>query len=234
MTETDRGHLRLLEAILFASAEPLTQKTLTSRMPEGADVAGLLKELQATYADRGVNLMHTGKSWAFRTAPDLGQQLNVEIKVPRKLSRAAVEVLAIVAYHQPVTRAEIEEIRGVGLSKGTLDLLFEAGWIQPKGRRQTPGRPVTWGTSDNFLDHFGIEDIGDLPGMEELKAAGLLDAGPAISAFQGKGAPAGEDADTDAAPGQLEVIGEQAADADGSLEDMLEPLDPEDADSERP
>lgn len=233
MSEYDPGHLRLLEAILFASAEPLTERALASRMPEGADIAGLLQELRAIYADRGVNLMHAGKSWAFRTAPDLGQQLNVEVKVPRKLSRAAVEVLAIIAYHQPVTRAEIEEIRGVGLSRGTLDLLFEAGWIQPKGRRQTPGRPVTWATTDNFLDHFGIEDIGDLPGMEELKAAGLLDAGPAISAFQGKGAPAGDGEGEVSPHGQLELIGDEAEDAEGSLKDMLEPLDPEDGDIER-
>ncbi len=232
MSESNAGHLRLLEAILFASAEPLSQKLLVKRMPDDADVPALLNELQAMYADRGVNLTHAGNSWAFRTAPDLGQQLNVEIKVPRKLSRAAVEVLAIVAYHQPVTRAEIEEIRGVGLSKGTLDLLFEAGWIQPKGRRQTPGRPVTWGTTDNFLDHFGIEDIGDLPGMEELKAAGLLDARPAISAFQGA---RGGDGEGETEPhGQLELIDENAEDAEGSLKDMLEPLDPEDGDGERP
>lgn len=236
MNAPDPRHLRLLEAMLFASAEPISQKTLASRMPEGVDVAALLKELQATYAERGVNLIHAGKSWAFRTSPDLAQQLNVEVKVPRKLSRAAVEVLAIVAYHQPVTRGEIEEIRGVGLSPGTLDVLFQAGWIQPKGRRQTPGRPVTWGTTDNFLDHFGIEDVGDLPGMEELKAAGLLDAGPAISAFQGKGALAGEgEGEGDGSPhGQLELIGGEAEDAEGSLKDMLEPLDPEDGDSERP
>jgi segregation and condensation protein B len=236
MNAPDPRHLRLLEAMLFASAEPISQKTLANRMPEGADVATLLKELQATYAERGVNLIHAGKSWAFRTAPDLAQQLNVEVKVSRKLSRAAVEVLAIVAYHQPVTRGEIEEIRGVGLSPGTLDVLFQAGWIQPKGRRQTPGRPVTWGTTDNFLDHFGIEDVGDLPGMEELKAAGLLDAGSAISAFQGKGALAGEgEAEGDGSPhGQLEMIGGEAEDAEGSLKDMLEPLDPEDGDSERP
>lgn len=236
MNVPDPRHLRLLEAMLFASAEPISQKTLASRMPEGVDVAALLKELQATYAERGVNLIHAGKSWAFRTSPDLAQQLNVEVKVPRKLSRAAVEVLAIVAYHQPVTRGEIEEIRGVGLSPGTLDVLFQAGWIQPKGRRQTPGRPVTWGTTDNFLDHFGIEDVGDLPGMEELKAAGLLDAGPAISAFQGKGALAGEgEGESDGSShGQLELIGGEAEDAEGSLKDMLEPLDPEDGDSERP
>ena len=236
MNAPDPRHLRLLEAMLFASAEPISQKTLANRMPEGADVAALLKELKATYAGRGVNLIHAGKSWAFRTAPDLAQQLNVEVKVSRKLSRAAVEVLAIVAYHQPVTRGEIEEIRGVGLSPGTLDVLFQAGWIQPKGRRQTPGRPVTWGTTDNFLDHFGIEDVGDLPGMEELKAAGLLDAGSAISAFQGKGALAGEgEAEGDGSPhGQLEMIGGEAEDAEGSLKDMLEPLDPEDGDSERP
>jgi len=230
---SDPRHLRLLEAMLFASAEPIPQKTLASRLPDGADIAALLEELRAAYAERGVNLVHAGKSWAFRTAPDLAQQLNVELKLPRKLSRAAVEVLAIVAYHQPVTRGEIEEIRGVGLSPGTLDVLFQAGWIHPKGRRQTPGRPVTWGTTDNFLDHFGIEDVGDLPGMEELKAAGLLDAGPAISAFQGKGV-AGDGEGDDAPHGQLELIGGEAEDAEGSLKDMLEPLDPEEGDRERP
>ena len=184
--ENDPRHLKLLEAILFASAEPLSERALSHRLPEGVNLEALLGELQGIYADRGVNLVRGGGSWAFRTAPDLAQQLNMEIDVPRKLSRAAVETLAIIAYHQPVTRAEVEEIRGVSLSRGTLDVLLEAGWIRPKGRRRTPGRPTTWGTTDGFLDHFGIEDIHDLPGMDELKAAGLLDSGPAISIYHSR------------------------------------------------
>ena len=132
-------------------------------------------------------MVKVNKAWAFRTAPDLGPQLIVEREVTRKLSRAAVETLAIIAYHQPITRAEIEEIRGVGLSKGTMDVLFEAGWIRPRGRRRSPGKPVTWGTSDKFLDQFGLENLDDLPGMEDLKAAGLLDKRPAIQALGARG-----------------------------------------------
>ncbi len=147
----DFAHLRLLEAILFASAEPLSERALAHRLPENVDLKAMLSVLQEHYADRGVNLVRAGKSWAFRTAPDLAQQLNKEIDVPRKLSRAAVETLAIIAYHQPITRAEIEEVRGVGLSRGTLDVLLEAEWIKPRGRRKTPGRPMTWGTTDGFL-----------------------------------------------------------------------------------
>jgi len=151
--------------------------------------------------------------------------LNKEIDVPRKLSRAAVETMAIIAYHQPVTRAEVEEIRGVGLSRGTLDVLLEAGWIKPKGRRRTPGRPTTWGTTDGFLDHFGIEDIRDLPGMEELKAAGLLDSGPAISLYQSSAVGGNEGAGA-----QLELIdGEE----DGDEEEVPEPLDPDGEEAER-
>ncbi|MFQ5764101.1 MAG: SMC-Scp complex subunit ScpB [Rhodospirillales bacterium] len=223
MSAPDPRHLRLLEAILFASAEPLSEKALTYRLPEGVDLEALLAQLRDTYADRGVNLVRSGRSWAFRTAPDLTQQLNKEIDVPRKLSRAAVETLAIIAYHQPVTRAEIEEVRGVGLSRGTLDVLLEAGWIRPKGRRRTPGRPMTWGTTDGFLDHFGIEDIGDLPGMDELKAAGLLDSGPAISVYQSK-------ADGRDGGGQLELIeGEEEGDDDSPDDDEAqETLDPDD------
>jgi segregation and condensation protein B len=181
MSEDRFQLLRLLEAILFASAEPMTEKSLTARLPEGADVAGLLQELVGLYANRGVHLLQLGDRWAFRTAPDLGERLQTESVVPRKLSRAAIETLAIIAYHQPVTRAEVEEIRGVALSRGTLDSLLEANWIRPKGRRQTPGRPVTWVTTDAFLDHFGLESREALPGVEELKAAGLLDARSAIS-----------------------------------------------------
>jgi segregation and condensation protein B len=143
-------------------------------------VIAALARLQEVYANRGVNLIKAGERWFFRTAEDLSEQLRVHIKVPRRLSRAAMETLAIIAYHQPVTRAEIEEIRGVGLSKGTLDALFEASWIGPKGRRRTAGRPVTWGTTNGFLTTFGIDAIGDLPGLDDLKAAGLLDKRPAI------------------------------------------------------
>jgi len=179
----DFDHVRLLEAILFASSEPLTERTLTNRLPEGVDLRALLLILKDTYAERGVNLVQAGKSWAFRTSPELAQKLNKETDAPRKLSRAGIETLSIIAYHQPITRAEIEEIRGVGMSKGTMDVLLEASWIKPRGRRRTPGRPMTWGTTDGFLDQFGLENISDLPGMEDLKAAGLLDSGPAISVY---------------------------------------------------
>ncbi len=174
-----RQQIRLVEAMLFASADPLEESVLAARLPQGADVAKLLEELRRQYADRGVHLVRVGKGWALRTAPDLAPHLRTETQIRRKLTRAALETLAIIAYHQPITRAEIEEIRGVSLSRGTLDILLEAGWIKPRGRRRVPGRPVTWGTTDAFLDHFGLESIDDLPGLEELKAAGLLvrDAG---------------------------------------------------------
>lgn len=189
--------LRLLEAALFASAEPLSRGDLGRLLPEGADVAGLLSELEALYANRGVVLERTEDRWAFRTAWDLGPLLQRERVNRRKLSRAAADVLAIITYHQPVTRAEIEEVRGVALSKGTLDTLLEAGWVQPKGRRETPGRPLTWGTTQAFLDHFGLESLRDLPGVEELKAAGLLDSRPAITALGERGLlpPASETSD---------------------------------------
>ena len=176
MTDDRFQLLRLLEAILFATSEPSSEKDLAGRMPEGAEVSGLLQELKDLYANRGVHLMQFEKRWAFRTAPDLAPKFHIEREVGRKLSRAAIETLAIIAYHQPVTRAEIEQVRGVGLSKGTLDLLFEQNWIRPMGRRRAPGKPVTWGTSDFFLEHFGLPSLDDLPGQEELKAAGLLDA----------------------------------------------------------
>ncbi|MBC7906936.1 MAG: SMC-Scp complex subunit ScpB [Rhodospirillaceae bacterium] len=176
-------HLRLIEAMLFASAEPLDERALAERLPAGLDISALLTELQQYYALRGVNLMRRGGKWAFRTAPDLAGQLVIEQTQTRRLSRAAIEVLAIIAYNQPITRAEIEEVRGVALSKGTLDLLFEAGWIRPKGRRRTPGRPLQWATSEAFLDHFGLESLEDLPNLKELKAAGLLDTRPAADAY---------------------------------------------------
>jgi len=181
--EIDPQLVRLLEAVMFASSEPVSERALAHRLPEGVNVKILLRELRAFYDARGVNLVRRGGSWAFRTAPDLGQRLNLEVEVSRKLSRAAIETLAIIAYHQPVTRAEIEEIRGVSLSKGTLDLLFEEGWIKPRGRRDTPGRPMQWGTTDAFLDHFGLESVSQLPGLKELRAMGLLDSRPAIEAY---------------------------------------------------
>lgn len=171
-----REHLRMLEALLFAAAEPLDLATLTSRLPEGTDIEMLLSELQAAYANRGVNLVRIDGKWRFRTAEDLSFLLRRDSVDQRQLSRAALETLAIIAYHQPTTRADIEEIRGVSISKGVLDVLMEAGWVRMRGRRRTPGRPVTYGTTEEFLDHFGLESLRDLPGVEELKGAGLLDS----------------------------------------------------------
>jgi segregation and condensation protein B len=168
-------HLRLLEALLFASSVPLDEKTLGARLPEDVDVRASLRALQEEYAVRGVNLVHIGNKWAFRTAADLSWLLTKEVTVPRKLSRAAIETLAVIAYHQPVTRAEVEEIRGVAMSKGTIDVLMETGWIRPRGRRKAPGRPITYGTTEDFMSHFGLEQLSDLPGLEELKGSGLLD-----------------------------------------------------------
>ncbi len=167
--------IRLLEAIIFASAEPVAERVLAERLPDGSDVGELLQELRGMYENRGVNLVQVGKGVAFRTSSDLSELMKVERVVMRKLSRAAVETLAIVAYHQPITRAEIEDVRGVSLSKGTIDILLEAGWVKPRGRRRLPGRPVTWGTTDSFLDYFGLESLNALPGVDELRAAGLLD-----------------------------------------------------------
>jgi len=214
----DARHLRMTEALLFAAAEPLDEGSLAARLPEGADLPALLVELEGLYANRGVNLVRVAGKWALRTAPDLAPLLEKHREVPRKLSRAALETLAIIAYHQPVSRAEIEEIRGVGLSRGTLDLLFEAGWVQPKGRRRSPGRPITYGTTEDFLNHFGLESLGDLPGLDELKAAGLLDSRPssALLAAMGAGAPEpgegeGEGPATED-PGPLEGGDHEAAD----------------------
>src|ERR1700723_889253 len=167
--------LRILEALLFAADEPLDEKVLAARLPAGCDVRALLLELQSEYASRGVNIVRVGGKWSLRTGSDLAWLLTRETVVTRKLSRAALETLAIVAYHQPVTRAEIEDIRGVAISKGTMDVLLETGWVRLRGRRRAPGRPITYGTTEAFLLHFGLEVIGDLPGLEELKGAGLFD-----------------------------------------------------------
>jgi len=167
--------LRLLEAMLFAASEPLSERDLAARLPQGADVQDALKRLQQDYASRGVNLVRVGGKWTFRTAGDLSWLLSKETVETRKLSRAAIETLAIIAYHQPVTRTEIEDIRGVSTSKGSIDVLLETGWIKPRGRRKVPGRPLTFGTTEAFLSHFGLDAVGDLPGLEELKGSGLLD-----------------------------------------------------------
>ncbi len=167
-------NMRMMEAIVFASSEPVSEKSLSERLPENANLKLVMSELQQTYATRGVNLVRIGTSWAFRTADDLGFLLQKEAVEVKKLSRAALEVLATIAYHQPVTRAEVEEVRGVATSGGTLDVLMEAGWVKMRGRRRTPGRPVTYGTSNEFLDHFGLSELRDLPGLDELKGAGLL------------------------------------------------------------
>ena len=168
-------HLRIIEALLFAASQPLDEKTLKARLPEEVDLRATLNALQAEYASRGVNLVRIGGKWAFRTATDLSWLLTKEAVVPKKLSRAATETLAVIAYHQPVTRAEVEDIRGVVMSRGTFDVLMETGWIRPRGRRKAPGRPITYGTTETFLSHFGLEGLDGLPGLDELKGSGLLD-----------------------------------------------------------
>jgi segregation and condensation protein B len=167
--------LRILEALLFASKEPLDEKTLAQRLPEGVELAPTLAMLRDEYAPRGVNLVKVSGKWTFRTANDLAWLLTREAIQPRKLSRAAIETLAVIAYHQPVTRAEVEDIRGVTMSKGTIDVLLETGWIRPRGRRKVPGRPITYGTTEAFISHFGLEQLSDLPGLDELKGSGMLD-----------------------------------------------------------
>jgi segregation and condensation protein B len=173
--EVRAEELRLLEAMLFASAEPLAEKDLAERLPQDVDVRAALRRLQEDYASRGVNLVQVSGKWAFRTAHDLSWLLSKESTQTRKLSRAAIETLAIIAYHQPVTRTEIEELRGVSTSAGTVDVLLETGWIRPRGRRRAPGRPLTFGTTEAFLSHFGLDAVSDLPGLEELKGAGMFD-----------------------------------------------------------
>jgi segregation and condensation protein B len=189
----------MVEAILFATAEPVTAAEIAARLPEGCDAAEALAHLCRRYAGRGVHLVRVGDAWAFRTAPDLGFLMQKETVETRKLSRAAIETLAIIAYHQPVTRAEIEEIRGVAVSRGTVDQLMELDWIRLGRRRMTPGRPVTFVVTETFLDHFGLESARDLPGLKELRAAGLLDNRPQ------PGAASGSDED-EAASGQSELF----------------------------
>ena len=166
---------RRVEALLFAAAGPLSAAEIARRLPEGADVGGAIAGLRGRYQGRGVELECVADRWRFRTAPDLSFMMTEEREEPRRLSKAALETLAIIAYHQPCTRAEVESVRGVSLSRGTLDLLLEMGFVRLRGRRRTPGRPVTYGTTDRFLEHFGLASLYDLPGVQEMKAAGLLD-----------------------------------------------------------
>jgi segregation and condensation protein B len=199
--------LRLLEAMLFASAEPVDEKDLAARLPQGVDVRAVLARLQEDYATRGVNLVRISGKWTFRTAGDLSWLLSKETVETRKLSRAAIETLAIIAYHQPVTRTEIEEIRGVTTSKGSVDVLLQTGWIRPRGRRKAPGRPVTYGTSEAFLSHFGLDALGDLPGLDELKGSGLLDGRlpPGFSVPIPSDDPALHDDEDPLQPGDLDL-----------------------------
>jgi len=205
--EVRAEELRLLEAMLFASAEPLDEKSLAERLPQDIDVRAALLRLQEDYATRGVNLVRIGGKWTFRTASDLSWLLSKETVETRKLSRAAIETLAIIAYHQPVTRAEIEEIRGVTTSKGSVDVLLETGWIRPRGRRKSPGRPVTYGTSEAFLSHFGLDAVSDLPGLEELKGSGLLDGRlpPGFSVPMPSDDPALREDEDPLEPGELDL-----------------------------
>jgi segregation and condensation protein B len=206
----ERNHLRIIEALLFASAEPLDEEAFARVLPQGADIPALLNALVDEYSSRGVNLARVAGKWQFRTAGDLAFLLRKETVEPHKLSRAAIETLAIIAYHQPVTRAEIEAIRGVMVSKGTLDSLLEMGWVRIRGRRRTPGRPVTYGTTDAFLTHFGLDDVSDLPGADELRAAGFLESVPpaAVSVPQ---------------PSQALAPDEDPYDAEEQAENLSEP-----------
>ena len=173
---------QVIEALIFASSEPVLERVLEKHLPDGVGLTEVLEVIDNRYGeDSGIGLTKVGQGWAFRTKPEISALLNIEREAERPLSRAALEVVAIIAYHQPITRAEIEEIRGVSISRGTMDILLELGWIKPRGRRRTPGRPLTWGTTDGFLDHFGLEEINALPGLDELKQAGLLRVGQSIS-----------------------------------------------------
>ena len=204
---------RMVEAILFATAEPVTVAELNARMPHGADAKSALERLRKRYEGRGVQVVRVGEAWALRTAPDLGFLMRKETVETRKLSRAAIETLAIIAYHQPVTRAEIEEIRGVSVSRGTIDQLIELDWVRLGRRKMTPGRPVTFVVTEGFLDHFGLESARDLPGLKELRAAGLLESRPPPEAE----ADPGEDDD------QTELFEDE--DGERDAEDEREPLD---------
>ena len=211
--EDRRQAERMIEALLFASAEPLSAEDLAGRLPQGTDVQGHLRDLQEVYAMRGVTLVQVAGKWSFRTAGDLSFLLSRHAVEQKKLSRAAMETLAIIAYHQPVTRAEIEDIRGVATSKGTLDVLLETGWVRMRGRRKAPGRPVTYGTTEAFLLHFGLDGVGDLPGVDELKGAGLLDS-RVPAGFSIPEPHAGDELTADEDPLEEDVFRAELADSD--------------------
>lgn len=211
--------LRIMEAVIFAAGGPVEEETLAAQLPEGTDIETGFATLAAHYGGRGLQLVKVAGGWSFRTAPDLAEHLTVHRVVRRRLSRAALETLAIIAYHQPVTRAEVEDIRGVHLGRGTLDLLLEAGWIAPKGRRRTPGRPVTWVTTPAFLEHFGLDNLDDLPGLDELQAACLLDAEPPAT-----GAEAAEASDDGESAGDVESAEEAKEDSPDAETTTVVPL----------
>lgn len=223
--QAKREKIRRLEALLFAAPEPVDAKALARALEVGDDIEALLAELQAEYKPRGVNLVKAAGKWMFRTAGDLAYLLEHHQSSERKLSKAALETLAIVAYHQPVTRAEIEEIRGVSTSSGTIDVLMETGWIRPRGRRRAPGRPITYGTTEPFLTHFGLDNIKDLPGLAELKGAGLLDGNlppgftvpepTDVAALMPDELPLEDDPEADQGTLELEGVEAEAGDDDG-------------------
>ena len=219
---------RLVEALLFAASEPVSMNDLRKHLPDNADLGAILEDLQTLYDGRGVTLERHADAWAFRTATDLAPMLTKHVEQPKKLTRATIETLAIIAYHQPVTRGEIETIRGVAVSRGALDTLLEQGWVKPGRRRDSPGRPVTWLTTPAFLDHFDLGSINDLPGIDELKAAGLLDARPAVTALADRfpdGLDLEQEADAEAEAAEdeehaVELGSVMAEDADGDNVDQ--------------
>jgi segregation and condensation protein B len=222
--------IRIVEALLFAATEPVSTDFLAERLPEGTDIGGLLEDIKLLYEGRGVNLARVAGKWSLRTAEDLSPHLRIERKVSRKPSRAAVESLAIISYHQPVTRSEVEEIRGVSVSKGSFDVLLAAGWITRGGRRGTPGRPTTWGTTPAFLEEFGLDSLADLPGLDELKASGLLDTRPAGTIIGDTG-EIYDDAEAEGAPEENEPEDgddiEPESERDNSQHEPDEDVEPE-------
>jgi len=209
-----KDYAATIEALIFASDRPVRERDFIAYLPDGIDTSAVIALIAARYDDKsGVELCRVGDAWAFRTKPEIAERLSQHNQVERPLSRAALEVLAIIAYHQPITRAEIEEIRGISLSKGTMDILLELGWIKPRGRRRTPGRPLTWGTSPLFLDHFGLTEITDLPGMDDLKAAGLLRKGQILGALMDHNPDADDDMVNDAIDDEDDFLEDAIVDA---------------------
>ncbi len=209
-----KDYAATIEALIFASDRPVRERDFIAYLPDGIDTSAVIALIAARYDDKsGVELCRVGDAWAFRTKPEIAERLSQHKQVERPLSRAALEVLAIIAYHQPITRAEIEEIRGISLSKGTMDILLELGWIKPRGRRRTPGRPLTWGTSPLFLDHFGLTEITDLPGMDDLKAAGLLRKGQILGALMDHNPDADDDMVNDAIDDEDDFLEDAIVDA---------------------